>query len=200
MNKTFTINLNGRVYHINDDAFDMLNNYLDKLKQRFSKEEGSQEIMDDIEARIGELFTERMRYGMNVICISDVEDMIKVMGEPEQYDEEISIEEEKTSEVSEKSENKSGNINDTTGDKKTKKLFRDPDHRVIAGVCAGLGSYTGIDPIILRLVFIISFFCLYGSTILVYVLFWIFIPEARTVAQKLQMKGANLMWKISDRL
>ena len=117
MNKTFTINLNGRGDNINDDAFDMKNNYQDKLKQRFSKEEGSQEIMDDIEARIGELFTERMRYGMNVICISDVEDMIKVMGEPEQYDEEISIEEEKTSEASEKGENKSGNINDTTGDK-----------------------------------------------------------------------------------
>ena len=81
MNKTFTINLNGRVYHINDYSLNILNNYLDKLKQRFSKEEGSQEIMVDIEAGISDLFTERMRDGMNVICFSAVQDMINVMGE-----------------------------------------------------------------------------------------------------------------------
>ena len=193
MNKTYTINLNGKVYHINDDAFEKLNVYLDNLKQRFSKEEGAQEIMDDIEARIGELFSERMRYGMQVVTLLDVDDIIGIMGQPEEIEQDeagfICDEADKKESQSENKEDEKTNAEQTVETKKVKRLFRDPDDMVIAGVCSGLGAYFKLDPWVFRAVFIITCLLGLGSPILIYVVLWIIIPEATTVAQKLQMRG-----------
>ena len=202
MNKTFTINLNGRVYNINDDAYEVLNEYLDSLKNIFASEEGASEIMEDIEARIGELFSERMRYGMQVIGVSDVQDMIKIMGNPGQIENEdntdIDIDDSKNSSYSgdasvepeEETTNKqTGKTSEKNGEKRIKRLFRNPDNRVIAGVCSGLGCYLSVDPIIIRILFIISLIFSFGMTLLLYAILWAIMPEAKSVAQKLQMKG-----------
>jgi phage shock protein PspC (stress-responsive transcriptional regulator) len=189
MNKTFTINLNGRVYHINDDAFDALNAYLDSLKRQFAQEEGAQEIMEDIEARIGELFDERMRYGMQVVRLSDVEDVIKVMGHPEEIassEPEAEAPSKKTEEVSQAT----GSTEDAEQSAKaSRRLYRNPDDCIIAGVCSGLGAYTKLSPWIFRALFLVLFFAGIGTPILVYVALWIIVPEATSVAQRLQMRG-----------
>lgn len=191
MNKTFTINLNGRVYHINDDAYEALNGYLDNLKRHFAREEGAQEILEDIEARIGELFTERMRYGMQVVRLSDVEDVIAIMGHPEEIEEPT---ESTTTPEEENTEAKPESAAEAVSDseepsRKAKRLFRDPDDKVIAGVCSGLGAYFNAEPWIFRALFILTFLFGFGAPILIYVVLWIVIPEADTVARKLQMRG-----------
>ncbi|MEG0948324.1 MAG: PspC domain-containing protein [Bacteroidales bacterium] len=197
MNKTFTINLNGRVYHINDDAYEVLSGYLNDLKRYFAQEEGSQEIMEDIEARIGELFTERMRYGMQVIGLGDVQDVISIMGHPEEIASEDTTQESVAETVETPSASQEPDGGATEGAQpcnegirtKPKRLFRDPDDKIIAGVCSGLGIYFHVEPWIFRALFVITFLLGFGAPILIYVVLWIVIPEASTVAQKLQMRG-----------
>lgn len=199
MNKTFTINLNGRVYNINDDAYDTLHGYLENLKSHFSQEEGAQEIMEDIEARIGELFTERMRYGMEVVRLSDVEDVITIMGHPEEIEEPAAEgtstptgEGAKAPETEEAHEpTLAPGSQHTSCGRKVKRLFRDGDDKVVAGVCSGLGVYFNTDPWIFRALFLLLCFFGFGFSIFVYVLLWIIMPEAKTVAQKLQMRGED---------
>ena len=205
MNKTFTINLNGRVYNINDDAYEVLNEYLDSLKNIFASEEGANEIMEDIEARIGELFSERMRYGMQVISEADVQDMIKIMGNPCQIENEdntdIDTDDSKNNsysgdaevkeEETESSNKQNGKSTDKNGEKKVKRLFRNLDNKVIAGVCSGLSCYLNVDAIIIRILFIISLIFSFGMTLLLYAILWAIMPEAKNVAQKLQMKGID---------
>lgn len=194
MNKTFTINLNGSVYHINDDAYDALSEYLNNLKQYFSQEEGSQEIMEDIEARIGELFTERMRYGMQVIGLADVNDVIAVMGHPEEIASEDTTQEASANATAAEAEaetKKETQTETATAAPRScpKRLFRDPDDKIIAGVCSGLGAYFNVDPWVFRGLFILAFLLGFGAPVLIYVVLWIVIPEATSVAQKLQMRG-----------
>ena len=198
MNKTFTINLNGRVYHINDDAYEVLNGYLGDLKRHFAQEEGAQEIMEDIEARIGELFTERMRYGMQVIGLSDVQDVIGIMGHPEEIASGDTTQEPAgqgaetdapAEEADADRQKESAPAEECGGRGKPKRLFRDPDDKIIAGVCSGLGVYFNVEPWIFRALFVITFLFGFGAPILIYVILWIVIPEAGTVAQKLQMRG-----------
>jgi Putative stress-responsive transcriptional regulator len=191
MNKTFTINLNGKVYHISEDGYDILRNYLDELKQHFEGEEGSEEIMEDIESRIGELFTERMRFGMEVVGISDVEDIIKIMGHPDEIDESSEGIDIDKSIVIEKKESNTGETKDEPQQKTPKRLFRDPNDRIIGGVCSGLAAYLNIETWILRILFIIAFFFSFGTAILVYVILWLVIPEAKSVSQKLEMRGES---------
>lgn len=195
MNKTFTINLNGSVYNINDDAYDVLHAYLENLKSHFANEEGAQEIMEDIESRIGELFSERMRYGMQVIRLSDVQDVISIMGAPEQIEEPASGRpEDPATETREEQRTDEGEATAGTSaadgsGKPRKRLFRDPDDKVIAGVCSGLGVYLNVDPWVIRGIFLLAFLFGFGASVLIYVIMWIIVPEAKTVAQKLQMRG-----------
>lgn len=85
MKKTLTINLGGIVYHIDDDAYRLLDNYLSNLKHYFRKQEGAEEIVDDIEMRIAELFAEKVTEGKQVITVSDVEEIIARVGKPEDF-------------------------------------------------------------------------------------------------------------------
>lgn len=200
MKKSFTISLNGRVYHINDDAFELLNAYLDNLKSHFAREEGAQEILEDIEARIGELFSERMRYGLQVISDSEVRQVITIMGHPEEIGEaEVDLLQNGT--LAEPSLNSTAEDmpeavteSDATmaaeqAPKQRKRFYRDTDDRVIAGVCSGLGYYLKVDPWIIRAVFLLAFLFGLGSSVLIYLVIWIIVPECKTVAQKLQMRG-----------
>ena len=175
MKKTFTINLGGIVFHIDEDAYELLDKYLTNLRIHFNKEEGADEIIHDMELRISELFTERMNDGKQVITLADVEEVIARMGKPEEFSGE-------TTQEAEPSDKEKKGI---------KRLFRNPDDKVIGGVCSGIAAYMGWDVTLVRLAFLVLGFCLQG-TILAYVIAWIIIPEANTAAEKLSMKGMKI--------
>ena len=88
MKKTLTVNLNSIVFHIDDDAYDMLQRYLHEIAEHFKSEDEKKEIMADIEARIAELFTEKLQKNKNVVTLTDVEEIIEIMGNPSQYTDE----------------------------------------------------------------------------------------------------------------
>ncbi|MEM9686499.1 MAG: PspC domain-containing protein [Bacteroidota bacterium] len=188
MNKTININLAGTFFHIDEDAYLKLQRYLEAIKRSFTDSQGRDEIVTDIEARIAELFTEKMEHDKQVIGNKEVDEVIAVMGQPEDYlvDEEIFEDQPK------------GNQNR----KVAKQLFRDTKNKYIGGVCSGLGHYLNIDAIWVRLLFIL-FTIFSGFGIIVYILFWILVPEAATTAQKLSMKGepvniSNIEKKIKE--
>ena len=132
MKKTVTVNLGGTVFHIDEDAYQLLDKYLANLRIHFRREEGSDEIMNDFEMRIGELFNERIRLGYEVISIEQVEEVIRRMGKPEEiFDEEQREPEAEPSRP--RSEMKTEPVK--------KRLMRDPDNRIIGGVCGGLAAY-----------------------------------------------------------
>tara|TARA_B110000908_G_C10233777_1_gene442083 strand:- start:93 stop:1664 length:1572 start_codon:yes stop_codon:yes gene_type:complete len=181
MNKTVNINLVGMVFHIDEDAFEILNNYLNALKNHFKKEEGSEEIINDIEGRIAELFTERLDKRESV-TITDVKGIISIMGNPSQYDDEI--EEQETSENQNKEEDlRKG---------KRRKVFRDEEERMIGGVCRGMSHYFDINVLFCRIIFIGILFLIGPGAPFLYIMFWIALPSAKTTAEKLEMKGEKV--------
>lgn len=173
MNQTLTVNISGMVFHIEVDAYDTLKNYLNKIKSYFNNSEEREEIMLDIESRIAELFSGMMSEKNQVITATDVDKVIGVMGKPEQY---ITDDEEQTQTFS--------NETYVKGDKK---LFRNPDDRMLGGVCSGLGAYIGVDTVWVRLFFVAAFFLGFG--LFTYIILWIVMPEAKTASDKLKMKG-----------
>ncbi|RXG11278.1 phage shock protein C (PspC) family protein [Leeuwenhoekiella aestuarii] len=177
MNKTVNINLAGLFFHIDENAYAKLQRYLDAIKRSFTDAQGREEIIQDIEARIAELFSERVKNERQVIGITEVEEVINIMGQPEDYrlDEEI-FEDEPTSQRA---------YTDTS----VKKLYRDTEHSYIGGVSSGLGHYLKIDALWVRIAFLLLTFFSGGGFILLYIAFWIFVPEARTTAEKLEMRG-----------
>lgn len=184
MKKTFTVNLNGIVFHIDEDAYQLLDSYLTNLRIHFSREEGSDEIMSDFEARISELLNERIRLGFNVITIEHVEEVIQRMGKPE----ELFAGEEKHAgcEFSAATETTSG-----ASDRKfRKRLMRDPDDKMLGGVASGLAAYFGIDTTLLRLVMILLLIVSMTVPItIIYIVLWLVLPLARTATDRLMMRG-----------
>jgi phage shock protein PspC (stress-responsive transcriptional regulator) len=173
MKKTVNINLGGVIFHIDEDAFEQLNAYLSRIKEHYNDEEGCEEIASDIEARIAELLKEK---DIQIISISDVKSIIAIMGEPENYEEE---------EIDDHKRDHS-----FSNTKAKRRIYRDKDNEVIGGVCSGIAAYFDVDPVIIRLLAIIGMFA--GGGILVYLILWAIIPEAKTTAQKLQMKGEKV--------
>jgi len=173
MKKTFSVNLGNQVYYIDDDAYQRLQEYLNRIEGYFSDQKEREEIMNDIELRISELFNERLGAGKQVITLKDVETMIAVMGDPRV--------------ISGKDEEPRFSRERRTG---PRRIYRDPDDRVIGGVCSGLGAYLGLDPVIVRILFVL--FLIFGIGFLVYIILWIVVPEARTTAQKLEMRGDSV--------
>jgi len=175
MKKTFTINISGTVFHIDDDAYERLNYYISQINRHFGNDADAREIVEDIESRISELFQERVKDGSEVITIDQVEEIIRIMGMPEAFEgakdeEEVKIKMPRS---------------------RSKKLYRDPDDRVIGGVCSGLGAYFNTDPIIFRIIFIALFFG-GGSGLFLYLVLWIVVPKASNTAQRLEMKGEEV--------
>lgn len=177
MKQTVTANISGMVFHIEVDAYEILQSYLGKIRSYFKNSGDCDEIMADIESRIAELMNDKLDQKNQVITLKDVEEVIQIMGKPEQYVTDES-EESAAGSASEK----------TTYSKETKRLFRDPDNRVFGGVASGIGHYVGLDPVWIRLLFVIIFF-VGSSGFWIYIILWIVMPEAKTAAQKLQMKG-----------
>jgi len=175
MKKSFNININGIIFHIDEDAYEKLHAYLERLKSHFSQQEGGGEVVNDIEARIAELLREKMDENKQVVTIEDINEIIRKLGEPaEMMDEEEQEQEEKPPRFD---------------FDQPKRLYRDPDNKIIGGVGGGMGAYFNTDPIWFRLLFVLSFFVV-GP--LAYIIFWIAIPKARTTAEKLEMKGKKV--------
>jgi phage shock protein PspC (stress-responsive transcriptional regulator) len=183
MKKTVTVNISGIVFTMDEDAYDALQKYLSKIKGYFRKSDGQEEIIADIEARIAEMFHEKIDAKFQVISILHVEEMMTIMGKPEDF-----IDEEQKNSEQEQQETKQQEPNTNNEKYHSKRLFRDKDGNVLGGVCSGVGYYFGFEPIWLRLIFAGLFF--FGGTGFVfYLLLWIIIPEAKSTAEKLEMKG-----------
>lgn len=191
MNKTVNINLAGIFFHVDEDAYKVLKNYLDTIKMSFKNTEGSSEIIADIEARIAELFSELLQSKAEVISIKEVEEVITIMGQPEDYLDEEALNEEQP------------NFNSQTTTSINKKLYRDVNDRYISGVCSGIGHYIGLDSLWVRLIFILLLFVSAGTIVPIYIILWVLVPEAVTTADKLRMTGqpinvSNIEKKIKD--
>ena len=184
MKKTVTINLGGVVFNIDDDACDRLSTYLADLEKRFPEEE-RKEIIRDIEERMAELLTFKMQ-NRNVVEINDVEEVIEVIGRPEQFEDESADVGNNASETSSPSQET------TTGKKKSfrpRKLYRNSNDRMVSGVASGVAAYFDIDPAIVRILFVILTLISFGWGILIYLILLIAMPEAKTKAQFLEMQG-----------
>jgi len=191
MNKTVNINLAGVFFHIDEDAYLKLSRYLEAIKRSFTDSQGRSEIISDIEARIAELFSERIQNEKQVVGIKLVDEVITIMGQPEDYlvDDEIFEDEPQPRQ--------------SYSSRTTKKLFRDTVNSYIGGVAAGLSHYFGIDAIWMRLLWILLTIGSGGTFILIYLIFWALVPEAVTTAEKLTMTGdpvniTNIEKKIKD--
>lgn len=184
MKKTLTVNLGGTVFHIDEDAYQLLDKYLSNLRIHFRKEEGSEEIMNDFEMRISELLSERVRLGYEVITIENVEEIIKRMGKPEE------IFENENEEKQEEPKNHIFQENEETTGKK--RLMRDPDNRILGGVAGGIAAYMGWDITAVRLAMILFLFIPYAPVIILYIILWLVMPLARTAADKLIMRGKSV--------
>ncbi len=183
MKKTVTVNISGIVFTIDEDAYAALQKYLSKIKGYFRKSDGQEEIIADIEARIAEMFHEKIDAKFQVISILHVEEMMTIMGKPEDF-----IDEEQKNSEQEQQKTKQQEPNNNNEKYHSKRLFRDKDGNVLGGVCSGVGYYFGFDPIWLRLIFAGLFF--FGGTGFVfYFLLWVIIPEAKSTSEKLEMKG-----------
>ncbi|HSL86098.1 MAG TPA: PspC domain-containing protein [Bacteroidales bacterium] len=171
MKLTININLGGYSFNIDEDAYSELKRYIRSLELHFAEEESSAEILSDIESRMAELFRARLTGYKQVITIEDVREVCSVLGTPE--------------DISDSEKTTYGERFASPG---YHRMYRDPDNRIIGGVCAGMGAYWRIEPWIIRIIFVILAM-MGGLGILVYLILYIVLPEARTTAQKIEMKG-----------
>jgi phage shock protein PspC (stress-responsive transcriptional regulator) len=179
MKKTVNINLAGTFFHIDEDAFAKLSRYLEAVKKSISDPVGGDEIIQDIEARIAELFSEKLEINTQVISTRELDAIIEIMGQPEDY----IMDEDAT-------QTNSATGNQTKGETTSnKQLFRDSDNKFIAGVCSGLSHYLGLEVIWVRLFWIFLSFVTTGFGVIAYLLFWILVPGAETTSEKLKMTG-----------
>lgn len=175
MNKTVNINLGGMFFHIDEDAYLKLSRYFDAIKRSLNNSSGQDEIIKDIEMRVSELLTEKQKSEKHVVGLKDVDEVIAVMGQPEDY----RIEDEENTSQSSSSYNT----------RRHKKLYRDKENGMVGGVATGLAHYFGIDAVWVKIVFLIFVFAGFGTGILAYFVLWVVTPEAVTTSEKLEMTG-----------
>jgi len=175
MKQVININFQGQVVPIEVTAFDILKKYTDSLNRYFANEEGKEEIINDIENRIGELFQERLKKGATCITEDDVNAIIKSMGRPEDFESEDS------GTVNADAKATGNNYSDETAFKSSvtgnRRLYRSENEKVIGGVCSGLANYFGMDVVIVRVIFIV----LFGALFLPYLILWIAVPSSASI-------------------
>ncbi|MDG2491293.1 MAG: PspC domain-containing protein [Flavobacteriaceae bacterium] len=186
MNTTITIHLAHTLFHIDSDAYDLLKNYLNELEKSFKNTEGKQEILEDIEVRIAELFSQYAIRDGYVISVQNTTDVIKTLGSPEDISED-------------------NNSDDSSESDIQKKLYRDGEENILGGVASGLGYYFGIERIYVRLILLFLFLSSVGGVLFIYILLWALLPVAKTTSEKLRMRGkpvniSNIESKIKEGL
>lgn len=175
MNKTVTVNLGGSIFNIEEEAYQALRRYLDLIKQNFTGDPGEAEIMADIEVRLAELLQERIDEVRNVVTMAHVTEVSAIMGQPEDFAPDGA------------KASAAAAAGHTRHDKR--RVYRDRDDAVLGGVCSGFSYYFGWDPIVLRIAFVLFGILSAGTAVIAYIILWAVIPEARTTAEKLQMRG-----------
>lgn len=174
MKQVININFQGRVVPIEVTAFDLLKNYTESLNRHFANEEGKEEIINDIESRIGELFQQRINKGATCITEDDVNAIIKNMGRPEEFE---TMDDTQTASATSSAgqQESTGSSSSSTGHKR---LFRNENDKVLGGVCSGLANYFNIDVVVARIIFVILLFS--GIGFLTYIIMWIAVPSSST--------------------
>lgn len=182
MKKAISVTLNGIIFMVEEDALQKLSGYFDSIKAHYGLD--GEEITKDIEADIADRFKAKGGGRQKVITVKDVEEIIKVMGTVNQIEEENEA----------VSESEKSDEEDTSTPKNPKRLYRDADNAILGGVCSGLGIYFSIDPIVFRLLFV-ALTLVNGVGILIYLIFWLAVPVAKTSVQKLEMQGESINLK-----
>ena len=181
MKKVININFQGRVIPIEETAYEILKQYIDSLRQHFAAEEGKDEIINDIEGRIAELFGGVLSKGSTCITEDNVHAVIASIGRPEDFDADLN------ENTNAKPGNTSANYSNTsssytnTGNVRQERLYRDENHKLLGGVCAGVANYFGIDKLVVRILFIVFAFA-FGFAIIAYLILWVAIPSTASTA------------------
>ncbi|MGG9963911.1 PspC domain-containing protein [Ferruginibacter sp. SUN106] len=174
MKQVININFQGRVVPIETTAFEILKNYTDSLSRHFANEEGKEEIINDIESRIGELFQERLTKGATCITDDDVNAIINSIGRPEDF-EPMDDAQPTSSSASSSSTYQQQSTNSSSTSTGHKRLYRNENDKVLGGVCSGLANYFNIDVVIARIIFVVLLFS--GIGFLTYIIMWIAVPS-----------------------
>ena len=177
MKKVVTANIGGFCFTVEEEAFNKLERYLDNYANSFSDKKEAAEVMEDIESRIAEIFREQAPLPQQVVDMASVNKVIAMMGVPEGQ-----------TSFNENERHRHSFSSANTSAPHARKLYRDPDHVVFGGVCSGLAAYFGLDIVLVRVLFIAAIFLgAFGFPL--YIILWLVIPKAVTIAQKLEMHG-----------
>jgi phage shock protein PspC (stress-responsive transcriptional regulator) len=171
MDKTIKINLAGTLFQIEEEAYHLLRDYLNEVNKRFRNVQGGAETIDDIESRIAEIFQSSLNL-TGIVSRENVEAMIAILGKPEDFD------------------HPESNADLSVDYTHRRRLYRNPSDTVICGVAGGIGAYLNIDPVWIRVLFIV-FTLFYGIGFLVYIALWIALPKALSDIQKQELFGEN---------
>jgi len=182
MKKVININFQGRVIPIEETAYDILKQYIESLRRYFANEEGRDEIINDIESRIAELFSERLKKGATCITDEDVNAVIASMGRPEDFEQAEAQNAETSSSTGNSSKQQS-----TYTAAEPRRLYRTENDKILGGVCGGLANYLRLDPAIVRILFALITFGGFGLGVLVYIVMWIIVP-ARTLTSNIRKR------------
>jgi len=175
MKKTMQINLGGQLIHIDEDAYERIQQYIDKLKQHLRNTEGRDEILEDLEMRMAELLLGKLGSARKIVCLADVEQVVQVLGHPDEFGE---------------TEAAGGGSPNDAGRQETRqrRLFRDTEGKIFGGVCMGLSTYLRLDVAIIRILFVLlGLFTGFG--IMLYIILWIAVPKVGSTADRLAMQG-----------
>ncbi|MBQ8420762.1 MAG: PspC domain-containing protein [Bacteroidales bacterium] len=184
MKKTVNVAIGGCSFILDEDAYDILNDYLERSKAAIERTNGRKEVLEELEVKIADELKWKLG-GKQVVDIAMAQKVIGQLGYPEGYE---APEEQEDEQSADPSENPQENAEQFEGDRPVRKLFRDPDGKKIAGVCSGLALFLGIDAVLIRILFLIALIC--GSAgFWIYVVIWITAPEAKTAAEKCELRG-----------
>ena len=188
MKKTLSVNLGGSVYHIDEDAYQLLMDYLQDVNA-YLNQPSAEEVLNDIEQRMSELFSQWMQGKRTVIVVADVLRVIDILGRPEQFD--SNEESDRKTKEQSNSTSEGSQRTEERRQEPVKRLYRDTQNSMLGGVCSGLAVYLNVSIGLIRLlIFLMVWF--YGTGLLLYIAAWIIIPEAKTAAQRLEMRGEDV--------
>lgn len=178
MKKTINVAIGGCSFTIDEDAYNTLNEYLERFKGALETSSSSADVMDELEDRIADLLKSKLG-GREVVDLKMSQDVVAQLGYPQGY---------RPSDSNTGNNNQEYSYSGTDGEKPARKLFRDPDGKKIAGVCSGIALFLGVDVTLLRIIFLVALIC--GSAgFWIYLVIWIAAPEARTAAEKCELRG-----------
>ena len=179
MKRTIQINLAGSIFNIDDDAYEILHDYLSAVERQFTSATDGREVIHDLELRMAELFTERLKPLRQVVSIEDVREVLSILGNPEDIGGRQDAGYQKYS-------RRSG----YSGGRRSRRMYRDSEDKQLGGVCSGMAYYFNTDPLLIRILMVIALFMGFGF--LLYIILWIVIPVALTPDQISEMKtGSN---------